>query len=93
MITFDHVTKSYNNNTIFSNLCLSLYPNNIYGIVGDNGSGKTVLLKLLCGLALCDLGTIKYQGKTLGNDIEHIPGTSALIESPGFLPFLSGSPN
>lgn len=93
MITFDCVTKSYKNNTVFSNLCLSLYPNNIYGIIGDNGSGKTVFLKMLCGLTLCDSGMIKYQGKTLGKDIEHIPGTSALIESPGFLPFLSGSAN
>lgn len=65
----------------------------IYGIVGVNGSGKSVLLKCLCGLEKIDTGNIQLDGKILGKDFEYLPNAGIIIENPSFLEQYSGFRN
>ena len=65
----------------------------IYGLVGRNGSGKTVLLKSICGFLPLTSGTIKVEGKVIGKDIEVPENIGIIIEEPGFLPQYSAKKN
>ena len=65
----------------------------IYGIVGRNGSGKTVLIKCLCGFMPVTEGEIWVGEKQVGRDVEFIEDTGFIIETPGFLPRESGFRN
>ena len=62
----------------------------IYGLVGDNGSGKSVLLKCLCGILPCDSGSIKIAGKYIKPGAGNLPKLGIVIEHPGFLDSMSG---
>ena len=72
---------------------MQLQEGGIYGIVGDNGSGKTVLLKLICGFMKPDSGTVTVNGKVIGKDADFPENTGIIIEAPGFLPNYSGMKN
>ena len=65
----------------------------IYGIVGRNGSGKTVLLKCICGLLYPQAGTVTVGGKVVGKDVDYPENVGFIIETPGFLPRYSGLKN
>lgn len=65
----------------------------IYGIVGNNGSGKTVLMKCICGFLIPDSGEITVNYKRIGKDMDFPPDTGIIIETPGFLPNLTGMRN
>lgn len=58
----------------------------IYGLKGRNGSGKTMLMRCLCGLIYPSSGSVKIDGKVLGRDLPIPPSIGALIEAPAFLP-------
>lgn len=65
----------------------------IYGLIGRNGSGKTMLLKSICGLTYLSSGTIYVDDQQIGKDVDIAPSLGAIIEVPGFLPNLSGYAN
>ena len=65
----------------------------IHGIVGNNGSGKTVLMKCICGFLKPDSGTIFVNHKQVGRDTDFPEDIGIIIETPGFLPHLSGTQN
>jgi len=65
----------------------------IHGIIGNNGSGKTVLMKCICGFLLPTKGAIIVNGKRVGKDVDFPPDLGIIIETPGFLPHVSGSKN
>ena len=65
----------------------------IYGIVGRNGSGKTVLFKCICGFTPLTSGKIFVNGKVVGKDINIPKNIGVIIETPGFLPNYSGYKN
>lgn len=65
----------------------------IHGIVGRNGSGKTVLFKCICGLMHPEEGVIFVNGKRVGRDVDMPEDIGAIIEAPGFLPNYSGYKN
>ena len=65
----------------------------IHGIVGRNGSGKTVLMKCICGFLRPTRGQVTVFGKRIGKDADFAPSTGMLIESPGFLPAETGINN
>ena len=65
----------------------------IYGFIGRNGTGKTVLLKLICGYMNATSGEIIFDGKILNKDINIPPSTRCLIENPQFLPYKTGYQN
>ena len=65
----------------------------ITGIIGRNGSGKTVLLKAILGLMPLDEGEIRVNGKIIGKDVEFMEDVGFIINEPGFLPYYSGRRN
>ena len=65
----------------------------IHGIVGRNGSGKTLLMKCICGFIRPNEGHIYVRDKQIGKDIDFTPDTGIIIETPGFIPYYSGYRN
>ena len=88
-----HATKCFKDVVALNNINISFERNQIHGIIGRNGSGKTVLLKCICGLMYLDKGSIIVEGKRIGIDTDIPPDLGAIIEVPGFLPNYSGLQN
>ena len=88
-----NVTKQFKETTALKDVTVSFETGKIYGIIGRNGSGKTVLFKCICGLLAVTEGEITVLGQPVGDGI-HVPkGVGAVIENPGFLPNVSGYRN
>ena len=85
--------KRYKDIWIFRTVSVSFSAGKIYGLIGRNGSGKTMLLKSICGLVRINEGTINVDGKELGSEIDVPESVGAIIEVPGFLPNLGGFAN
>lgn len=92
-IEVKNVYKSFGKEQVLKNISLSIPPGSIYGVVGNNGSGKTVLMKCICGFMKCDKGTILVNGKQIGKEIDFPDHLGVIIETPGFIPNLSGYKN
>ena len=93
MIEIDHLTKRFGKAVVLSDISLTFEAGKIYGLVGRNGSGKTMLLKHILGFVTADSGTIRIDGKLLGKDMDMPDNIGAIIETPGFLPEYSGFKN
>lgn len=65
VIEVSHVSKSFKDNKVLKDVSLLCESGKIYGLVGHNGSGKTVLFKSICGFLSCDEGTITVNGKVM----------------------------
>ena len=78
---------------ILENVSLSCEEGRIYGLVGRNGSGKTMLMKCICGFIRPDEGEIDVLGKRIGKDCDFAPDTGIIIETPGFIGHYSGYKN
>ena len=78
---------------ILENVSLSCEEGRIYGLVGRNGSGKTMLMKCICGFIRPDEGEIDVLGKRIGKDCDFAPDTGIIIETPGFIGHYSGFKN
>lgn len=88
-----NVTKQFKETYALRDVTVSFETGKIYGIIGRNGSGKTVLFKCICGLLAVTEGEITVLGQSVGDGI-HVPkGIGAVIENPGFLPNVSGYRN
>lgn len=92
LIEINNLTKKFNDKLILEDINLSFEEGNIYGIIGENGSGKSVFLKVLTGLTNTSLGEIKYYGKTLKKG-EFPKSIGILLDSPGLLPQYSAMKN
>lgn len=92
-ILIENVSKSFGENAVLKNVSATFTGGKIYGIVGRNGSGKTVLMKLICGFLPMDAGKITVNGKALSHGAAIPKGIGAIIEAPGFLPQYSGYKN
>lgn len=92
-IKLDGVTKMFKNHMVLHNISMDFEMGKIYGIVGRNGSGKTVLLKCICGLMDTTTGVISVNGKIVGKDMDFPENIGFIIENPGFLPHYSGFKN
>lgn len=92
-IELKNVSKSYKKNVILKDINVKFEDGKIYGFIGKNGSGKTVLLKLICGYIKPTTGNIYYDEKILNKDIDIPPSTRCLIENPQFLPYKTGFQN
>ncbi len=93
MIELRDVCKQFGTAHVLMNINASFEDEKIHGLIGRNGSGKTVLMKCICGLIRPTSGSIVISGKQLGKDIEMPESFGALIDSPGFLPNYSGEAN
>lgn len=92
-IEVKNLNKEFKNNLVLDNVNMTLESGKIYGFVGRNGSGKSVLLKIMCGLYSPTSGSVCYDGKDIFKDNSFAPDTRALIEKPGFIADLSGYDN
>lgn len=90
IVTVNHVNKSYAKQQVLKDVCVDFQEGKIHGLIGRNGSGKTQLIKVICGYVLPDSGDVVVQGKHIGHDADHPDDIGLLIESPGFLPGYSG---
>lgn len=88
-----NLNKEFKKIPVLKNINLEFESGKIYGLYGRNGSGKSVFLKVLCGLYLPTSGEILFDGKNFNNDRIFIPNARALIERPNFFPELSGYDN
>ncbi len=86
-------TKTIRKKTILENINLSFESGKIYGLHGRNGSGKTMLLRAICGLILPTEGSVSIDGKIIGKDIEFPNSVGIIIESMSMLPEYSGYDN
>lgn len=92
-INVQHLTKRFGQETVLHDVSLSLAQGQIHGMIGRNGSGKTVLMKCICGFLRPTGGTVRVFDKTIGKDCDFAPNTGMLIETPGFLPHETGISN
>lgn len=92
-IEIKNVSKSFKDINILNNVNLNFEDGKIYGFIGTNGSGKTVLLKMICAFYEPTNGEILFDEKNIIKDQDFPPNTRALIEKPTFLPDLSGRDN
>lgn len=92
MIEVKNLYKYINDKLILENINLSLDDGKVYGFVGRNGSGKTMLFRAICGLITYQKGEIYIDGKKKNNN--EIPQSiGLLLENPSFLNGLSGFDN
>lgn len=88
-----NVKKVINKKVILDSIDLKLQGGRIYGIRGKNGSGKTMLFRMISGLIFPTEGKVIIDGKELGKDISFPDSIGALIENPGYIPDYSGFKN
>lgn len=87
------VYKAFGKEQVLKGINLSIPPGTIHGVVGNNGCGKTVLMKCICGFMKCDSGAIFVNGKQVGREIDFPDRLGIIIETPGFIPSISGYKN
>lgn len=80
------ITKTFGNIDVLKNVSVNWASGMIHGLIGKNGSGKTMLMKCICGFVPISSGSIKVRGKLIGTDISIPPNIGIIIETPGFLP-------
>lgn len=85
-IIIKNLSKSIKNRKVLDNVDLTFESGNIYGLVGRNGSGKTMLLRAICGLIFPDEGIITIDSKQLHKDISFPESCGAIIEHTELLP-------
>lgn len=93
VVSVQNVTKRFGEETVLIDVSREFEEGKIHGIVGNNGSGKTVLMKCICGFLLPTKGKVLVNYKQVGKDIDFPQDIGIIIETPGFLPGLSGMKN
>ncbi|MDO4442254.1 MAG: ABC transporter ATP-binding protein, partial [Slackia sp.] len=93
MLKVDNVSKRIKKQTILKNVNLEFESGRCYELKGANGSGKTMLIKIIAGLVKPTQGLVSVDDKTLGRDVEFLPNTGVLIESPSFIEDRTGLRN
>lgn len=99
MIKVNGICKSFKNEMVLKNVSAEFEKGKISGIIGKNGSGKTVLFKIICGFMKPDSGEVRFYDKedggytVIGKDVDFPKSLGVIIEAPGFLPYRSGYSN
>ncbi|WP_346979884.1 ATP-binding cassette domain-containing protein [Christensenella minuta] len=92
-ISVQHVYKDFNGEEVLRDVHHDFEAGKIHGIVGNNGSGKTVLFKCICGFLFPSKGKIMVDYEQVGRDMDFPEDMGIIIETPGFLPALTGFKN
>lgn len=93
MIDVKNVDVTIGKNRILQDISVHFEKGKIHGLIGRNGSGKTVLMKCICGFMKPTSGAVFVEGKQIGKDVDFVPNAGVIIETPGFVPFYSGYKN
>lgn len=93
MIKVNNVFLTIKNVSILVDVSADFERSKIHGLIGRNGSGKTMLMKCICGFVKPTKGTITVDGKYIGKDCDFPENTGIVIETPGFIPYYSGYKN
>ena len=92
-VSVQNVTKKFGEETVLREVSHDYEESKIHGIVGNNGSGKTVLMKCICGFLLPSAGKVLVRYRQVGRDFDFPEDMGIIIETPGFLPGLTGMKN
>lgn len=92
-IEIDDLTKVIDKHKVLDKVSIKLEKGKIYGIKGKNGSGKTMLLRAICGLIKPTEGEVRVGEKVIGKDAAFPESVGVVIENPGFIPSFSGYEN
>lgn len=87
------LVKRFGQDTVLKGIDRDFERGKIHGVVGNNGSGKTVMFKCICGFMQPTEGYVLVDGKRIGRDVDFPEDLGLIIETPGFLPHLSGIRN
>lgn len=93
MIQVTNLFLEIKKNKILQNISISFEKGKIHGLIGRNGSGKTMLMKCICGFVKPTAGTIFVADKQIGKDCDFPNSVGIIIETPGFIPYYSGYRN
>ena len=92
-IDIENMTKTIQGTVVLDHVTMTLESGNIYGLLGRNGSGKTMLMRAICGLIRPGEGRILIDGKQQWKDFSYPADLGMLIETPTFLPDMTGYGN
>ena len=93
IIKLENLSKSFGEDLVLKNVNREFEEGKIHGIVGNNGSGKTVMMKCVCGFLQPSQGRVFVNYKQVGKEVDFPENMGIIIETPGFLPNLSGLKN
>ena len=93
IISVKNLSKDFGQERVLKSVSRDFEKGKIHGIVGNNGSGKTVLMKCICGFLIPDSGSITVNGERVGVDVDFPRDMGLIIETPGFLPNMTGVKN
>lgn len=92
-IKINDVSKIIKGNTVLDHITMEMKSGNIYGLWGINGSGKTMLMRAICGLIKPSSGTIEMDGMVLGKEFSFPENIGVMLENPSFLSGYTGYEN
>ena len=93
IIDINNIDLTIGKTNILKNITVSFDEGKIHGLIGSNGSGKTMLMKCICGFITPTGGEITVDGKRVGKDVDFPKNMGIIIETPGFIPYYSGYKN
>ena len=93
MIRVEDISLKIKNYDILKNISLNIESGEAVGLVGSNGCGKTMLMKCICGFQTRYTGEIWVNGRRIGKDVEFAENTGFIIETPGFVPYMTAYEN
>lgn len=93
MIKVENVSLTIKKSEILKSISVHFEKGKIHGLIGRNGSGKTMLMKCICGFVKPTEGVICVAGKQIGKECDFPENVGIIIETPGFIPYYSGYKN
>ena len=93
VVEIKNMNKSFKGNKVLNDINISIEKGSVCGFVGLNGSGKTLLMKVIAGFLKPDCGTVLVQGKEIGKEVDFPEDIGVIIETPSFMPYISGYKN
>ena len=92
-IKVTNLSKEIHGSTVLKDVSMTLESGTVYGLLGRNGSGKTMLMRAICGLIRPTSGSIEIDGKVIGKDLSFPQSVGMILETPIFLPDKTGYEN
>ncbi len=93
MIKVCNVSKVFKGTSVLQGVNMSFHGGKVVGLAGPNGSGKTMLMRVVAGLVSPTEGHVEVGGKVVGRDVPFPPSLGLLLEGPAFINGCSGFDN